>query len=96
MEGVASFSFMDQNWIDSFRKKLDQHYTWPALYIFKFIVPTGKEEEVKQLFPRHTPVEKISKQGNYKSMTVEMMMPSGDAVLSIYLQAAKIEGIVAL
>ena len=96
MEGVASFSFMDQNWIDSFRKKLDQHYTWPALYIFKFIVPTGKEEEVKQLFPRHTPVEKISKQGNYKSMTVEMMMPSGDAVLSIYLQASKIEGIVAL
>jgi uncharacterized protein len=87
---------MDQNWIDSFREKLDQHYTWPALYIFKFIVPTGKEAEVKQLFPNHTTVEKLSKQGNYTSVTVEMMMPSGEEVLSIYIEASKIEGIVAL
>jgi putative lipoic acid-binding regulatory protein len=87
---------MDQNWIESFRKKLDDHYTWPALYIFKFIVPTGKEDEVKQLFPDHNPVEKASKQGNYKSVTVEIMMSSGDAVLSIYLKASRIEGIVAL
>ena len=87
---------MDQNWIDSFREKLDQHYTWPALYIFKFIVPTGKEAEVKQLFPHHTAVEKLSKQGNYTSVTVEMVMPSGEEVLTIYIKASKIEGIVAL
>jgi hypothetical protein len=87
---------MDQNWIDSFREKLDQHYTWPAAYIFKFIVPTGKELEVKQLFPHHTTVEKRSKQGNYTSVTVEMMMQSGEEVLTIYIEASKIEGIVAL
>lgn len=87
---------MDGNWINSFREKLDQHYTWPSLYVFKFIVPAGKEGEVKQLFPLHTTLEKSSKQGNYKSVTVEMMMPSGDAVLDIYIQASKIEGIVAL
>jgi hypothetical protein len=87
---------MDENWINSFREKLDQHYTWPSLYVFKFIVPAGKEDEVKQLFPFHTTLEKSSKQGNYKSVTAEMMMPSGDAVLSIYIQASKIEGIVAL
>ncbi len=87
---------MDQNWIDSFREKLDQHYTWPSLYVFKFIVPTGKEDEVKQLFPLHAAAEKISKQGNYKSVTVEMMMLSGEAVLDVYIQASKIEGIVAL
>ncbi len=87
---------MDQNWMDSFREKLDQHYTWPALYVFKFIVPTGREGEVKQLFPFHSSVEKLSKQGNYKSVTVEMVMPSGEAVLEIYIQASKIEGIVAL
>ena len=87
---------MDENWINSFREKLDQHYTWPSLYVFKFIVPAGKEDEVKQLFPFHATFEKSSKQGNYKSVTAEMMMPSGDAVLSIYIQASKIEGIVAL
>lgn len=93
---VWPFNFMDQTWIDSFREKLDQHYTWPALYVFKFIVPTGKEDEVKQLFPLHTTVEKLSKQGNYTSVTAEMMMTSGDAVLNIYIEASKIEGIVAL
>jgi hypothetical protein len=87
---------MDENWINSFREKLDQHYTWPSLYVFKFIVPAGKENEVKQLFPLHTTLEKSSKQGNYKSVTAEMVMPSGEAVLSIYIQASKIEGIVAL
>lgn len=87
---------MEPNWIDSFREKLDQHYAWPALYVFKFIVPAGKEEEVKQLFPFHAALEKSSKKGNYKSITVEMMMPSGDAVLGVYIEASKIEGIVAL
>ena len=87
---------MDQTWIDSFREKLDQHYTWPALYVFKFIVPTGKEDEVKQLFPLHVTMEKLSKQGNYTSVTAEMLMPSVDAVLEIYIKASAIEGIVAL
>jgi hypothetical protein len=87
---------MDQNWMDSFREKLDQHYTWPSLYVFKFIVPTGKEDEVRQLFPLHSTSEKLSRQGNYKSITAEMMMNSGEAVLEIYIQASRIEGIVAL
>lgn len=87
---------MDQNWIDSFREKLDRHYTWPALYVFKFIVPAGREEEVKQLFPLQPTVEKSSKQGKYKSVTVEMLMSSGEEVLTIYIEASKIEGIVAL
>jgi hypothetical protein len=87
---------MDQNQIDSFREKLDQYHTWPSLYVFKFIVSTGKEDEVKQLFPFHPAVEKLSKQGNYTSVTVEIMMPSAEAVLDIYIKAAKIEGIIAL
>jgi putative lipoic acid-binding regulatory protein len=87
---------MDQEWIISFRAKLDQHYAWPALYVFKFIVPTGKEEQVKKLFPLHTTTEKLSKQGNYISITIQMMMPSSDAVIRIYQQASTIEGLIAL
>jgi hypothetical protein len=40
-----------QQWADSFREKLNEHYTWPTTYIFKFIVPSGKESEVKNMFP---------------------------------------------
>lgn len=91
-----SYFIMDQQWINSFREKLDQHHSWPSLYVFKFIVPSGKEEEVKKLFPLHTTTEKPSKQGNYISITVQMMMPSSDSVIDIYQKASLIEGIVAL
>lgn len=87
---------MNKEWLISFREKLDQHYAWPSLYMFKFIVPTGKEEDVKKLFPLHTTTEKVSKQGNYTSITIQMMMPSSEAVIGIYQQASIIEGLIAL
>jgi hypothetical protein len=87
---------MDGSWVNSFREKLDQHYSWPSLYTFKFIVPAGKEAQVRQLFPRHTPSEKPSRNGNYTSLTVQVMAPSGESVIAIYQAASAIEGIVAL
>lgn len=87
---------MNKEWMTSFREKLDQHYAWPSLYMFKFIVPTGKEDQVKKLFPLHTTSEKLSKQGNYTSITIQMMMPSSEAVIGIYQQASSIEGLIAL
>ena len=87
---------MDQEWVNGFRIKLDEHYSWPDLYIFKFIVPTGKEEEVKKLFPLHATSDKLSSQGKYISVTVQMMMPSSEAVIDIYKQASDIEGLIAL
>lgn len=87
---------MNEHTINSFREKLDAHYTWPAVYLFKFIVPVGKEDEVKKLFPGHTPSEKLSKQGNYVSVTAAIHMVSSDAVIDIYIKASAIEGIVAL
>lgn len=87
---------MDQEWTNNFKTKLDEHYSWPALYIFKFIVPCGKVEELKNLFPLHTSTEKPSTQGKYVSITFNMMMPSSDAVIEVYERVSKIEGIIAL
>jgi hypothetical protein len=87
---------MDEAWRNSFREKLEQHYQWPALYTFKFIVPQHKAEEVKKLFPTRTPEEKSSSQGNYISFTFSMMMPSSDAVIEVYQKATAIEGLIAL
>ena len=87
---------MDAAWLSSFQKKLDAYHSWPTLYVFKFIVPKGKEDELRQLFPLHTAAEKESKQGNYTSLTLQMMMPSADAVIDVYQKAAVIEGIIAL
>jgi uncharacterized protein len=98
MRGTASsfMDFMDKEWIKSFTEKLDQHYAWPSLYIFKFIVPTGREEDLKKLFPLHTTTEKHSRQGKYTSITIQMMMPSSEAVIDIYMQASIIPGLIAL
>lgn len=92
----GGFCFMDKQWITSFRERLDKHYAWPSLYIFKFIVPTGKEDRVKALFPQHETSERTSGKGNYVSITIQMMMPSSDAVIEIYEQASTIEGLIAL
>lgn len=87
---------MDQEWIESFREKLDNYYAWPSLYIFKFIVPRGKEPEVKKLFKLHDVTERPSRNGKYTSLTIQMMMPSSQSVIDVYQKASHIEGIIAL
>lgn len=88
---------MDADRFLSLRSKLDKHYAWPALYMFKFIVPAGKEEALRQLFPLHiTSMEKKSEKGNYISLTYQMMMPSSESVIQVYQRVSVIEGIVAL
>ncbi|MCW5910161.1 MAG: DUF493 domain-containing protein [Cyclobacteriaceae bacterium] len=87
---------MDQHRLDKFKEQLDQHHAWPSVYTFKFIVPAGKVSALKELFRQHTPQEKASKNGNYTSFTYQMMMPSSQAVIDIYIAASKIEGLIAL
>jgi putative lipoic acid-binding regulatory protein len=87
---------MDSDRINAFKEQLDKAHAWPVLYMFKFIVPAGTEEEVKKLFPRHIPTEKHSQNGKYISVTIQMMMPSSDAVIEVYQVAAQIEGLIAL
>jgi len=87
---------MEADWASSLREKLDQYYTWPALYTFKFIVPKDKVTEVKQLFPLHESREKNSKNGNFVSVTLQMMMPGSEAVIEVYRQASGIAGVIAL
>jgi len=87
---------MDEGWFKDFAEKLDKFYAWPALYTFKFIVKAGKEEELRKLFPLHTDTSKPSKNGNYTSVTFQMMMPNSQSVIDVYKKAAVIEGIIAL
>ena len=87
---------MDKEWLDSFRKKLYDHYAWPSLYIFKFIVPKGKEEELEQLFPGHEISKRESAKGNYSSFTIQMMCSSSENVIKVYEMVEEVEGLIAL
>ncbi|UII33468.1 DUF493 domain-containing protein [Fulvivirga ulvae] len=87
---------MEDSSINSFKEKLDKEYDWPSLYTFKFIVPKGKADEVRNLFSNHNTKEKSSSNGNYISVTAEVMVQSSDKVIEYYLEANKVEGIIAL
>lgn len=91
--GERFFLLMDWN---KFGEELDKFYAWPALYTFKFIVKAGKEDELRKLFPMHTHTAKPSKNGNYTSVTFQMMMPNAQTVIEVYKKAAVIEGIISL
>lgn len=87
---------LDEGWITRFKQQLDEAYAWPSLYTFKFIVKTGQETEVQKLFPMHTNSARLSRNGKYTSLTFQMMMPSSDAVISVYKLAATVDGLIAL
>lgn len=82
--------------IASFKDKLEEQSSFPTLYMFKFIVPSGKEHEVANLLPNNEMTLKVSAKGNYVSATIKAMMPSSDSIIEVYLQAAEIEGVISL
>ena len=87
---------MDQQAIKSFKEKLDSQHEWPGTYIFKFIVPVNKVPEVKALFQGVEMKERPSSKGNYTSITVKAHLESSDHVITHYIEAKKIEGIISL
>jgi hypothetical protein len=80
----------------SFKEKLEASGQFPMLYMFKFIVPNGKEHEVAILFPKNEMGLKASSGGKYVSTTIKSMMDSSEQIMEIYEKASKIEGIVSL
>jgi putative lipoic acid-binding regulatory protein len=78
------------------KQKLDEQFAWPMLYMFKFIVPEAKKQQVISLFDKHDVSSRNSKNGNYVSLTVQMFMMSSQDVIDVYKKASTIEGLIAL
>lgn len=81
---------------DSFRKQLDQEYTWPADYLFKFIVPVEQESELLKIFEGLPVSTKYSKKKNYISVTSKVLINSSQEIIKIYKDAYVIKGIISL
>ncbi|WP_113923289.1 DUF493 family protein [Cognataquiflexum aquatile] len=80
----------------AFKDKLEAQTTFPTLYMFKFIVPNGRESQVAALLPNNKMTLKHSSQGKYVSATIKALMPNSDSILDIYEKASKIEGVISL
>tara|TARA_R110002020_G_scaffold220000_5_gene427862 strand:+ start:549 stop:818 length:270 start_codon:yes stop_codon:yes gene_type:complete len=81
---------------ENFKEKLEASGEFPQLYMFKFIVPNGKENEIAALFPKNEVSTKASSGGKYVSTTIQAMMQNADEIIKIYEQAAQIEGLISL
>lgn len=80
-------------------QQLNEHGTWPSVYMFKFIIPDNNRDyallrsffgDESRVFTRH------SSGGKYVSVTVKEMMLSAAEVVERYRKTAEIEGIIAL
>ena len=82
--------------IEEFRASLEKHHEWPCEYIFKFIVQNQHLERALSLFPNDQIQMRHSSQGKYSSLTWTRRVHSSDEIISVYLKASEIEGIIAL
>jgi len=95
-----------------FKELLDQEHQWPVEYVFKFIAPTDSTSQLTvvltEVFERHQSLQitlsnpqnwlssKPSRNGNFHSLTVRLIMPSSDAVIEVYQLMATMPGIISL
>lgn len=82
------------------KEELDNANTWPAEYLFKFIVPTNPESvaAVQNAFNSMGAVINTnqSKNGKFTSISVNVRMTSAQAIVDKYIEVSHVEGIISL
>jgi uncharacterized protein len=78
------------------KNTLDAQNALPGIYMFKFIAPEDKQEEVIALFNPHDVTSRSSRNGRYVSLTAQVFMHSSQDVIDILAHAAKIPGVISL
>jgi putative lipoic acid-binding regulatory protein len=80
--------------------ELDSSNTWPALYLFKFIVPSEADNvaRVELAFDCMGAVIKTtkSKTGKFTSLSVDVQVKDSQEIIDKYLEVSTIKGIVSL
>jgi hypothetical protein len=90
---------MKEDFYSNLKKKLEEQFDWPSLYLFKFIIPSDNKKLalVKALFGAEAEVKtKQSKNNKYISISAKEIMVSPDEIITIYKNAEAIEGIISL
>ena len=85
---------------DRLKVELDLSNSWPALYLYKFIVPTieGNIVRVEEAFDCMGAVIKTtkSKTGKFTSISVDVMMKDSQEIIDKYIEVSTIKGIISL
>lgn len=86
---------MEKDGYEGLREQLEM-LEWPAIYMYKFIVPLAGLDELLAMFEKEDTRTKISKNGNYASVTAKPYMYSVEKVIDRYKRASEIDGIIML
>jgi len=85
---------------DRLKVELDLSNSWPALYLYKFIVPTDEDNivRVEEAFDCMGAVIKTtkSKTGKFTSISVDVMMKDSQEIIDKYIEVSTIKGIISL
>ncbi len=82
--------------VESFKEKVESEHTFPGIYVFKFIVPTEKKEDILELLPQGKTSMRSSSNNHYVSITCRAQLSSSQDVVEVYFEANKVEGTIAL
>ena len=89
-----------KDFYDRLKTELNNSNTWPAEYLFKFIVPTDQEkiDKVENAFNSMGAViqTKNSKTGKYTSISIDVQMPNAQKIIDKYLELSTVKGIISL
>ena len=89
-----------QEFYNRLQVELDNSNTWPAEYLFKFIVPSieNNVEFVENAFNCMGAVIKTtkSKTGKYTSISVDVTVENSNEIIQKYKEVSVIKGIVSL
>ena len=89
-----------EEFYDRLKVELDLSNTWPAIYLFKFIVPTESDnvKRVESAFDCMGAVinTRQSKTGKFTSISIDVTMKDSQEIVDKYLEVSTIEGIVSL
>lgn len=82
--------------LEKFRELLDEQYTWPDYYEFKFIVKTVEKMDVLAKLSGFTIEETPSAKGTYISISARKLVKSSQEVLAVYEEMSVLKGIISL
>jgi uncharacterized protein len=89
-----------QEFYERLKVELDNSNTWPAEYLFKFIVPTLDDnvERVENAFNCMGAVIKTtkSKTGKFTSISIDVTVKDSQEIIEKYQEVSTIKGIVSL
>jgi len=82
------------------KQQLKDDTSWPAPYLYKFIVPADldKIEKIESIFDGIDAQinRRDSSRGTYTSVSIKVLMKSPDAVIEKYIEVSSVEGVISL